>query len=60
MLSSAVVNSKDEAEKLIAEKQSVGLQVAAMSNAGLSGDAWRITFLPDSAFIKPPHAGETE
>lgn len=56
----AIVKTEDQFRDAVALAAKRGLQVACISNAGLK-DGWqRITFLPESAFVKKDDVSPTE
>lgn len=49
-----IVKTLQEFDDAIHEMELKGLQIACLSNTGLSGDSMRATFLPAAAFKKEP------
>ena len=47
-----IVDNVKEFDKTIKEMKKEGLKLACMSNTGLSGNKYRLTFLPKSCFNK--------
>lgn len=45
-----IVSSEDELKKVVSERETKGLRLAAASNAGLPLGKARLTFLPASCF----------
>lgn len=57
MLTSTIVENDTEFDSAVEKAAANGLRIAAISNAGLKPPRVRITFLPESCFLKP---GEVE
>lgn len=47
------VASEDEIPALTKQMSKDGFRLASISNTGLTGNELRVTFLPESAFLKP-------